>query len=114
GAASLRVEVRLLPHASEAGLDTLPHAAVPVPVTSIKIKQIPLLFLLSLCASATAWLYAQSSLGPWTDAKDLQTDGLKAQMGDLYPRWVGTRELLIHRRNPYSPEVSHEILGRIV
>jgi len=35
-------------------------------------------------------------------------------MGDLYPRWVGTRELLIHGRNPYSPEVSHEILGRVV
>src|SRR4029077_4922626 len=57
GAAVVRVEVArgLTIRFSEAGLDTLPHAGVPVPVTSIKIKQIPLLFLLSLCASATAW-----------------------------------------------------------
>lgn len=114
GASSLRVEVRLVRQVSEAGLDTLPHAAVPVPVTSIKTKQIPIWFLLSLCVSATAWLYAHRILGPWTEAKDLQADGLKAQIGDLYPRWVGTRELLIHGRNPYSPDVSHEILGRVV
>jgi hypothetical protein len=30
-------------------------------------------------------------------------------MGDLYPRWVGTRELLLHGSNPYGPEVSHKI-----
>ncbi len=30
-------------------------------------------------------------------------------MGDLYPRWVGARELLVHGRNPYSAEVSQEI-----
>lgn len=28
---------------------------------------------------------------------------------DLYPRWLGTRELLLHRRDPYSPEVTREI-----
>jgi hypothetical protein len=28
---------------------------------------------------------------------------------DLYPRWVGTRELLRHHRNPYSAEVTAEI-----
>jgi hypothetical protein len=30
-------------------------------------------------------------------------------MGDLYPRWVGARELLLHKRNPYGPEVSQQI-----
>jgi hypothetical protein len=30
-------------------------------------------------------------------------------MGDLYSPWVGTRELLLRRRNPYGPEVSREI-----
>jgi hypothetical protein len=48
-------------------------------------------------------------LGPWEHYIDVQSGKLKAQMGDLYPRWVGTRELLLHGRNPYSPEVSHEI-----
>ena len=28
---------------------------------------------------------------------------------DLYPRWLGARELLLHRRDPYSPEVTREI-----
>jgi len=28
---------------------------------------------------------------------------------DLYPRWYGTRELLLHGRDPYSDEVSREI-----
>jgi hypothetical protein len=28
---------------------------------------------------------------------------------DLYPRWFGARELLWHRRNPYSPEITREI-----
>ena len=30
-------------------------------------------------------------------------------MGDLYPRWVGTRALLLQGQNPYGVEVSHEI-----
>ena len=30
-------------------------------------------------------------------------------LNDLYPVWVGSRELLVHGRNPYSREVSREI-----
>src|SRR5580692_12029153 len=28
---------------------------------------------------------------------------------DLFPRWLGTRELLLHGRDPYSPEITKEI-----
>jgi hypothetical protein len=28
---------------------------------------------------------------------------------DLYPRWLGARELLLHHRDPYSPEITREI-----
>jgi hypothetical protein len=80
-----------------------------IPVTSPRQRHIPVMFLLSLCVSATAWVYVHRILEPWADAKEVQKDGLKAQMGDLYPRWVGTRELLLNGRNPYSTEVSHEI-----
>jgi hypothetical protein len=72
-------------------------------------RQIPIWFLLSLCVVATTWLYVHQILIPWADGKDLQQGGLKAQMWDLYPRWVGARELLLHGRNPYGAEVSHEI-----
>lgn len=46
---------------------------------------------------------------PWEDFVNVRQGQVKAQLGDLYPRWVGTRELLLHGRNPYGPEVSHEI-----
>jgi hypothetical protein len=65
--------------------------------------------LLSLLASATTWLYMSRVLLPWEYSINVEHGRLIAEMGDLYPRWVGTRELLLHGRNPYSPEVSHEI-----
>jgi|HubBroStandDraft_5_1064220.scaffolds.fasta_scaffold24254_2 hypothetical protein len=66
-------------------------------------------FLLSLFAATITWLYADRVLGPWDRHIGEVRDGIKAQMGDLYPRWVGTRELLLRGLNPYGPEVSHEI-----
>jgi hypothetical protein len=78
-------------------------------VTSLKHKKIPLWFLLSLCVSAITWIYVHQILIPWAEANDLQKNGIKAQMWDLYPRWVGSRELLLHGRNPYGPEVTQEI-----
>jgi hypothetical protein len=78
-------------------------------VTSPRQKRVPLWFLLSVCISTTTWLYVHQTLIPWADAKDLQDGGLNAQMWDLYPRWVGARELLLHGRNPYGAEVSREI-----
>lgn len=64
---------------------------------------------LSLCTTAISFLYAVRVLDPWGQYRGEVRNGIKAQMGDLYPRWVGARELLLHRLNPYGPEVSHEI-----
>jgi len=33
----------------------------------------------------------------------------RGNLSDLYPRWLGTRELLLHHRDPYSREVTLEI-----
>jgi len=60
-------------------------------------------------ASAVSWSYMHRVLIPWEHYVNVTRGSVKVQMGDLYPRWVGTRELLLHGRNPYSPEVSHEI-----
>jgi hypothetical protein len=72
--------------------------------------------LLSLLASGISWAYLHRVVEPWTFHAD--THDMIVQMGDLYAPWVGTHELLFHRRNPYSPEVSHEIqmvfYGRII
>lgn len=35
--------------------------------------------------------------------------GQPPQFNDLYAPWWGAHELLLHRRNPYSPAVAHEI-----
>src|SRR5207248_177727 len=85
----------------------LPHICSDCsdPVTSVRQKRIPLWFLLSLCVSATTWLYVHQILSPWADAKDLQKGGLKAQMWDLYPRWVGGAGASAKRTHPYGPEV---------
>jgi hypothetical protein len=74
--------------------------------------------LLSLFVSGTTWLYVHRVLDPWEYHMNVEIGTLKAELGDLYSPWVGTRDLLLYKRNPYSPEVSHEIqmafYGRIV
>jgi hypothetical protein len=65
--------------------------------------------LAGVLASIISWTYMHRILLPWEDFMTAKLGHAKVQMGDLYPRWVGTRELLLHHRNPYGPEVSHEI-----
>ncbi|MGB8915974.1 MAG: glycosyltransferase family 87 protein, partial [Candidatus Sulfotelmatobacter sp.] len=64
---------------------------------------------LSLFAVAVASLYAVRVLLPSARYRDGIHNGIKAQMGDLYSPWVGARELLLHHRNPYGEEVTHQI-----
>jgi len=65
--------------------------------------------LLGMAASAVSWTYMHRVVLPWEHYVNVEHGRLLVQKGDLYPRWVGTRELLLNRRNPYGPEVSHEI-----
>jgi hypothetical protein len=65
--------------------------------------------LLSLLATSITALYTVRILVPWNQHRAEVQDGIKTQMGDLYSPWVGARELLLCHRNPYGPEVSHEI-----
>ena len=65
--------------------------------------------LLSVFVAAISWLYVHQILVPWTSYLHLEKGYVIAQISDLYSPWAATRELLLHRRNPYGPEVSHEI-----
>lgn len=65
--------------------------------------------LVAVFTCAVTFAYRQRILLPWEHYVNVERGALKAEMGDLYPRWVGTRELFLHGRNPYGPEVSHEI-----
>jgi hypothetical protein len=66
-------------------------------------------FLLSLLVAGTTSLYIHKILGPWEHFITVDSGKVKAQLGDLYSPWIGSRELLLHGRNPYSAAVSHEI-----
>jgi hypothetical protein len=72
-------------------------------------KKFRLWLLLSFFVAGVSWLYVHRILVPWTSYLHLQKGYVIAQISDLYSPWAGTRELLIHRRNPYGPELTHEI-----
>src|ERR1700683_986511 len=79
-----------------------------MPTIRLSLKQPALLFLLLLCSA--------SMLFYWTRLPHTNPDGtndpslIKARtLTDLYPRWYGARELLLHHRDPYSADVTREI-----
>jgi hypothetical protein len=55
--------------------------------------------ILSMLSAFSMWYYV---LNVWSI-------GQSAQFSDLYARWWGAHELLLHGRDPYSPEVTREI-----
>ncbi len=61
-----------------------------------------------LCA-ASMWFYVNRVLIPHQRADAAAHDAPRGNLSDLYPRWLGARELLLHHRNPYSPEITAEI-----
>ena len=78
-------------------------------LTNVRQRNVRLWLLLSFFVAGISWLYVHQILVPWTSYLHLQNGYVIAQISDLYSPWVGTRELLLHHRNPYAPEVSHEI-----
>src|SRR5271154_1054272 len=61
-----------------------------------------------LCAAAV-WSYADRVLIPYQVVDAAAHGRPRGNLSDLYPRWVGARELLLHGRDPYSSEVTREI-----
>src|SRR5450755_3587909 len=55
------------------------------------------------------WFYVQRVLVPYQKADAAAHGRPRGNLSDLYPRWLGTRELLLHHRDPYSAEVTREI-----
>jgi hypothetical protein len=67
-----------------------------------------LVFVALLCA-AGIWIYAQCILIPHQRADAAAHGQPRGNLSDLYPRWLGARELLLRGRDPYSNEVTREI-----
>jgi hypothetical protein len=83
--------------------------ALPVPVVRAGRREqwwLPVVAL--LCALAMLG-YITAILIPHQVATSAAQGVPRGNLSDLYPRWLGTREVLQHGRNPYSAEVTRDI-----
>jgi hypothetical protein len=55
------------------------------------------------------WFYAHYVLAPIQKSFAVAHRVPRGNLSDLYPRWLGARELLRNGKDPYSPEMTREI-----
>ncbi len=67
------------------------------------------LFLAAAVCAVGMWTYAERVLIPYQKADADAHERPRGNLSDLYPRWLGARELLLHGRDPYSADVTREI-----
>ncbi|MGA8150461.1 MAG: glycosyltransferase family 87 protein [Terriglobales bacterium] len=65
--------------------------------------------MLTLIFAGSMWFYVQHVLIGHQKAEAALHDTPRGNLSDLYPRWLGARELLLNHRDPYSSEVTGEI-----
>jgi len=66
-------------------------------------------FGLAVIVSASTWFYVDRILKAQQVADAAVNNRPRGNLSDLYPRWLGARELARYGRNPYSAEVTREI-----
>jgi hypothetical protein len=72
-------------------------------------SQLGVLFLAAALASASMWFYVDRILVGYQVVDAAAHDRPRGNLSDLYPRWLGARELLLHGRNPYGDDIAIEI-----
>jgi len=68
-----------------------------------------MLLLLAILCSVSTWAYVRRVLIPHQVRYDAAHAQPRGNLSDLYPRWLGARELLLHGRDPYTHEFTREI-----
>jgi hypothetical protein len=63
----------------------------------------------SVLLAAAMWLWVQRIAIPHQQAESTVQGIPRGNLSDLYPRWLGARELLLHHRDPYSADLTREI-----
>jgi hypothetical protein len=63
----------------------------------------------ALLLSAAMWIWVQSIAVPHQMSESAERGAPRGNLSDLYPRWLGARELLVHHRDPYTAEITREI-----
>src|SRR5258708_29099263 len=66
-------------------------------------------FVVAVLAAASMWFYFDQILVAYQVADAAQQERPRGNLSDLYPRWLGARELLLHHRNPYGDDITMEI-----
>ncbi len=64
---------------------------------------------IAVFVAASMWIYFTAILKAYQKREAVAHDHPRGNLSDLYPRWLGARELLLHGRDPYSPEITQEI-----
>ena len=59
--------------------------------------------------AASMWIWVLRVAIPYQISESTTKGIPRGNLSDLYPRWLGARELLMHGRDPYSPEITREI-----
>ena len=62
-----------------------------------------------LCLSASMWIWVQAIAVPHQQTESAKRGAPRGNLSDLYPRWLGARELLLHHRDPYRADITREI-----
>ncbi len=73
-----------------------------------KNLQLGLCLILATLAAASMWFYVDRILVTYQVTDAAEHDRPRGNLSDLYPRWLGARELLLHGRNPYSQDINLE------
>jgi len=55
------------------------------------------------------WIWVQAIAIPHQHAEADAKGAPRGNLSDLYPRWLGARELLLHGRDPYRDDITREI-----
>ncbi len=83
------------------------HGARERPASLRKRAQIG--SMLALVAAASMWFYVDRILVGFQVADAAARERPRGNLSDLYPRWLGARELLLRNRNPYGDDITIEI-----
>jgi hypothetical protein len=67
------------------------------------------LVITSWIAAVSLWIFVTCVLIPHQKNEELHSHAPRGNLSDLYPRWLGSRELLLRGRDPYSAEITREI-----
>jgi len=80
-----------------------------LPVEKKKFLKVGLPLVLAVVMGTGMWLYVQLVLIPYQKTQASIGQSPRGNLSDLYPRWLGTRELLLHQRDPYGADITREI-----